>query len=46
LKGKVFLRKLVLIYLSVCNPIISKAYQAAGGDAGSQGKDETPDYDL
>jgi heat shock protein 5 len=31
---------------NVCNPIISKAYQAAGGNAGGQGADETPDYDL
>ena len=32
---------------SVCNPIVSKAYQAAGGnDAGSQGHDATGDYDL
>jgi heat shock protein 5 len=31
---------------NVCNPIVSKAYQAAGGNAGGQGADETPDYDL
>jgi heat shock protein 5 len=31
---------------AVCNPIISKAYQASGGQQGGQQGSEQPDYDL
>lgn len=35
----------MLIINSICNPIVSKAYQAGGG-AGGATDEAAPDYDL